>query len=903
MSTIKNDTLENDEFDVLLNDFLQNELNSIEQENQDAKQKSGNEEVLENAPSVYNIDNISIRFNGDKMDMDCNEFYANKNEYNAIIYEIEFDQKLWGSKVKDTSALKPISVSVVDLKTGKIISNREIKPLDGSNERCIDFDYEFTSGSYKIVMTNCTIDWLDNCDKADFEKVDKAFKFEIDKNGNQIIEHYFTVYPDGHELEAPELLDVYLEFDGEICGTKRKPALHFVLNSEQKLCRYSAECYAASGVRMGVFPEFSGEDDIPLWERCYSTFEGEVLIQEMEWASYVWVDGEYYVILFQNDVPVYRFEFELTENHKGKVQCAKSKFTVEDEDYYKHSQILRREGWQDFIGRASAFRTSRDKLVRIVEMQEFEQKRSESVNAYSASCQGLAIISDGRDIDNLANAIVDKVVDLDCNTVDCTSLVERTTSGYNLGTSRLDEAVLEDVNVLKNISAVLTPDGIEPLNRIVGSVSRNSDKQLIFVCQSRSEFEQLVAMEPRIAKICPEDRCLSFDEMTLFDYMMELHDYLLRKYYFVLDDAWRKFYHVVSEAYNRGVFYKMPILEFYDLIEENVIKNYKHRMMKLFRNDDDLKYTEIIPSDIDADAFMSLSTNTFDEAMKPIDGMVGLTGLKEKLKQHFEMLSLDKMRADMGLTVTEKSGNHMLFTGNPGTGKTTVARVMGKVCHALGLLSKGEVVVTDRAHIVGQYIGDTERNMLNILNQARGNVLFIDEAYTLITTADDKRDFGRRALEVLLPVLSQKNPDMVVIFAGYKDKIEEMLNSNQGLSGRFPHHFEFPDYSSEELVEIGKRYIANKGYRLSANADRLFAQAVANATRNRSRDFYNARWVEQFVDMYILPSMAERLSRMNLRRNINSVTGDLLSVIEEHDVVCAFEKIAMTTTKRRSVGF
>ena len=134
----------------------------------------------------------------------------------------------------------------------------------------------------------------------------------------------------------------------------------------------------------------------------------------------------------------------------------------------------------------------------------------------------------------------------------------------------------------------------------------------------------------------------------------------------------------------------------------------------------------------------------------------------------------DAMRRKKVGEIADKGVYHMVFTGNPGTGKTTVAKMVGKVFHALGLLSKGEVLVTERSQLVGRFLGQTEENVRNVLRQAQGNVLFIDEAYTLCDTTADRKDFGYRVLECLLTLLSQKSPDMVVIMAGYEKEMEMM---------------------------------------------------------------------------------------------------------------------------------
>ena len=238
--------------------------------------------------------------------------------------------------------------------------------------------------------------------------------------------------------------------------------------------------------------------------------------------------------------------------------------------------------------------------------------------------------------------------------------------------------------------------------------------------------------------------------------------------------------------------------------------------------------------------------------------MVGLKSVKTTIRNIAMKAMFDNRCTEVGGMRTANC-HHLIFTGNPGTGKTTVAKKLGKVFHALGILSKGNVVVAERSTIVGRYIGQTEQNMQRLLEQARGNVLFIDEAYTLVDTSDDRKDYGYRAIECLLTVLSNKNPDMVVIMAGYAKDMDRMLDANPGLRGRFPHHLHFDDYSVEELMEIGVNYLSANGLAITTDAAAAMRQLVEGQTANKGRDFSNARWMEQLVDADIIPAVSERI--------------------------------------------
>jgi SpoVK/Ycf46/Vps4 family AAA+-type ATPase len=242
---------------------------------------------------------------------------------------------------------------------------------------------------------------------------------------------------------------------------------------------------------------------------------------------------------------------------------------------------------------------------------------------------------------------------------------------------------------------------------------------------------------------------------------------------------------------------------------------------------------------------------------------------------------------------------HSVFTGNPGTGKTTVARKLGKIYRSLGLLSKGEVIAVDRTRLVGQYLGQTEDNMKVVLEEAKGNVLFIDEAYDLSTGSDDRKDFGYRVLESLLTVLTQPNPDMLIIFAGYEKEMNAMLNSNPGLQGRFPYHYRFDDYSADQLMEIALKLFERDEYILTDEAAAEMQDDITQVLNQKLPNFGNARWVEQFVNNGIIPAMADRIYA--------SGSNDLQH-IEAADVSKAFEKfkpapIDLKSTRHRVKGF
>ena len=302
-----------------------------------------------------------------------------------------------------------------------------------------------------------------------------------------------------------------------------------------------------------------------------------------------------------------------------------------------------------------------------------------------------------------------------------------------------------------------------------------------------------------------------------------------------------------------------------------------------------------------SDASDSIDEQAFAESMKELEAMVGLRALKETLSTTFCRVRFEERRRRMGLPVAEETAGHIIFTGNPGTGKTTVARLLGRIYRALGLLSKGEVISTERRELVGEYIGQTEEKMNAVLRRARGNVLFIDEAYSLCTDSDDRRDYGRHVVESLLPVLTEPHPDMVVILAGYDDEMERLLQSNPGLKGRFPYKFRFDDYTADELMQIAGHTLERGGYRLTPEARELLRGAVEDAVKHKDRFFANARWVNRFVTVGILPAMARRV--MAADATANDV--ELYSTVERADVAEAIrlQASASAAQSRPRIGF
>jgi probable Rubsico expression protein CbbX len=224
--------------------------------------------------------------------------------------------------------------------------------------------------------------------------------------------------------------------------------------------------------------------------------------------------------------------------------------------------------------------------------------------------------------------------------------------------------------------------------------------------------------------------------------------------------------------------------------------------------------------------------------------LVGLRPVKARLREIAALLLVDKLRKDLGLTSATPT-LHMSFTGNPGTGKTTVALKMADILHRLGYIRSGHLVSVTRDDLVGQYIGHTAPKTKEVLKKAMGGVLFIDEAYYLYRP-ENERDYGQEAIEILLQVMETRRDDLVVILAGYADRMDRFFASNPGFRSRIAHHIDFPDYAPEELMAIAELMLAGQNYRFSAAAKEAFQRYVA--TRMRQPHFANARSIRNALD-------------------------------------------------------
>lgn len=271
---------------------------------------------------------------------------------------------------------------------------------------------------------------------------------------------------------------------------------------------------------------------------------------------------------------------------------------------------------------------------------------------------------------------------------------------------------------------------------------------------------------------------------------------------------------------------------------------------------------------------VSIENSDLESCLNELEALVGLEGVKNEVLACINLLRINNMRKEKGLPELQTS-NHMVFTGNPGTGKTTVARIMAKIFKSLGVVSKGQLVETDRSGLVAGYMGQTALKTAQVIKKAKGGVLFIDEAYSL-SSEEGSNDYGREAIDTLVKGMEDYRDDLVVIVAGYVDEMRKFINMNPGLRSRFNKYINFANYSSEEMLEIFKRQCEKAQFLLATDAEDAALQFFANCQDDPT--FGNARGVRNFFDRVVM-NQATRIL------NVKNPSESEFRTIKKEDIV------------------
>lgn len=476
--------------------------------------------------------------------------------------------------------------------------------------------------------------------------------------------------------------------------------------------------------------------------------------------------------------------------------------------------------------------------------------------------------------------------------IDCSSLNNVSSVSQTLA---LDEKFkgTNHVYCLTNLSSLLASDGKMVVKKVEERMHDEKGLCTLWLCGSRQEIDSVMEVYPLLREFFLSSNRLEQQPYTGFEIVQAFISEFEKEDLMPTDEVKDELSRAILKCQEDGSIGTWSLSSIHHFIVQDVLPRYVKRAINDIVSED---ISPLTMEDIDL-SLLPHTTSAFGDSIKELDRMVGLDDIKQSIITMANQARFCLERRRAGFPTSDDTPRHAIFTGNPGTGKTTVAKMIGRIYHSLGVLSKGEVICADRTRLVGRYVGETENNMKIVLAEAHGNVLFIDEAYNLYDGADDRQDYGNHVLDSLLTVLAQPNPDMVIILAGYEKEMDAMLNSNPGLSGRFTYKYRFNDYNAEQLMEIACNLFNRDQYVLTDEAKDMLTETISETVSQRTKNFGNARWVEQFVKNGIIPAMADRV--------IHATTKDYQHILVS-DVVEGYKRFnpnVIELKPRRKVGF
>lgn len=618
-------------------------------------------------------------------------------------------------------------------------------------------------------------------------------------------------------------------------------------------------------------------------------------------SPFIWTDGSYFMVVSHNQEPFMRIDFDWKDG-------VASGFVWEEVDglspYYMLEKHLRKDSsWQRWQKVPGAAGIRRELATRYVQNAFNLMRMGHGLPECWDGGQHCALVVREGVYNREELYTFSQLVNpsLTFEEKNCSALLERRNNETVSigGIKDMLEEWNESILCLHHLSA-LTQAGGNVLLRGIEERMLTLKQGILMLVGSTEEIQQVREASAVIGKRIPQESIYRMGEYSLAEQVHWVQRVLMKKHFTLTPEAGKA---LVNGLEKRKSWRKEALSEW---MEKELFPRFTQRVVLTKRKDEGEMKRMLSTLEAGDIHFPCLEPerDEFAAGMEELNKMVGLGDLKGRLTALFNRSRFECQRRAWGLPVKEKGGAHMIFTGNPGTGKTTVARMVGRIGRSLGLLSKGGVIVTERSKLVGRYIGDTENNVQALLEQAKGNVLFIDEAYNLCDgDTSNRKDFGHRVIESLLTVLSQKNPDLIVILAGYEKEMMQMLESNPGMKGRFPHHFKFEDYGADELIQIARNWLKASEYVLTPEAEQRLKETIEEAVDRKDAYFHNARWVEQYIQEGILTAMSDRL----MSQSMWMAEKGLFQTIEVEDVEKGYRLMQPETciqpAVRRRIGF
>ena len=856
-----------------------------------------NTSVITNLPDLEDLLNSVI--NPDEFD-NCKKYLHNKVSYlipNSIFEFDEFDELkisvnngsfnqstqafYINSQNSDSKAIFTLSPSscyqesCIELYIYRVGTSTPIYRQVERSDNDISFEIDntiLTPGDYIAIIPKLSDHMCPNLHLTQFE--------------NHAIYH-FSVFPSGSEIEAPVITSVSpsvspLPINNEDGTLKLK--VHF-LKSTPDIKHFSAVCI---------------DKDMNIIDRHYAIVKARRKYFEMEFSnSLLWKPETHSILISLNGEPQYKIDFNLID-HKN-IDIHWSTLSLGSPSHTLCLMLSDLEKHWDELRSIPGTKQLQEAALQYFHIARYNQLQSLSGYNYRYFCHNFTIATDhGRLNDENISQF------LHCTTgryyhTNCHSCANLLTPSDNSNRITDFESDIYDIDVTPNrclyltdISGLCGPYSAKFVDNLIHGMN-NCPNYSVILLGSKNEIDKVFKAHPRLKSFFPSNHCLEILPLTPFEIVNQVHK-IIQKQDLVFNTLEQQTFALrLMNLADSGMLKLLCADDVTFIVKSSMLVRFTSRLKKQQKAIADITF-----DDIDISLFANEKPANYDY-LCDLNKMVGLNDIKDSLSRMFQLTRFNQMRHKLGLKSHDNGCHHMVFTGNPGTGKTTVAKIIGKIFHNIGVLSKGDVVIAERTNLVGRYIGETEFNMRNILKQAQGNVLFIDEAYSLISSKEDSNDFGKRVIESLLTVLSQENPDMIVILAGYGKEMDDLLNINPGLNGRFPHRFNFSDYSADELGLIAENIIADEQYRLTPEAHSLLINTIQHAVNTKDKNFCNARWVTQLITNEIIPAVANRLISSNAVIDIDSC-----QTITVDDVRHARNKV-MTSTQvmftRPKVGF